>query len=332
MACWSRPNRVAARPGAAPRHIDFHPTKALAYVINELDSTITTYRQDRRSGALTPLQTIPSTPADFTGYSTGAEIAVDRAGRNVYVTNRGHDSVGVFAIDPAKGTLAPRQWVPTQGRTPRFFTFDPASASSMSPTRTADSIVGYRVGRDGQIVADTHPGQGRQPGLHRFRWRRESTLASSAATMITFDMPSAIARGRGIHEGASTLRVIALFEICPTPSWRGSRTLHRIYEPAAQIADTNALGVFDVAVSATLDLGYERGDQLYRNMAKIVAGAIAIGLTIAATLLVHGGATTIRQLVIAVLVGLVATPLAPVAKDMASALQTAVKAIGAVRR
>jgi hypothetical protein len=92
---------------------------------NELDSTITTYRQDRRSGALTPLQTIPVTPSEFTGYSTGAEISVDRAGRNVYVSNRGHDSIGVFGIDRSKGTLSPRQWVPTHGRTPRFFAFDP---------------------------------------------------------------------------------------------------------------------------------------------------------------------------------------------------------------
>ena len=60
-------SRVAARPGAGPRHIDFHPRKPLAYVINELDSTITTYRQDTATGALTPLQTVPSTPSDFTG-------------------------------------------------------------------------------------------------------------------------------------------------------------------------------------------------------------------------------------------------------------------------
>jgi 6-phosphogluconolactonase len=145
-------SRVTARPGAAPRHIDFHPTKALAYVTNELDSTLTTYRQDRRSGALTPLQTIPSTPAEFTGYSTGAEIAVDRAGRNLYVTNRGHDSVGVFAIDPAKGTLAPRQWVPTHGRTPRFFTFDPAQRFLYVANQDGRSIVGYRVGRDGRLA------------------------------------------------------------------------------------------------------------------------------------------------------------------------------------
>jgi 6-phosphogluconolactonase (cycloisomerase 2 family) len=144
--------RVTARPGAAPRHIDFHPRKALAYVTNELDSTLTTYRQDRESGALTPLQTIPSTPADFTGYSTGAEIWVDRAGRNVYVSNRGHDSIGVFGIDPARGTLSPRQWVPTRGSTPRFFAFGPDQRFLYVANQDGQSIVGYRVGRDGRLT------------------------------------------------------------------------------------------------------------------------------------------------------------------------------------
>jgi 6-phosphogluconolactonase (cycloisomerase 2 family) len=144
--------RVTARPGAAPRHIDFHPRRSLAYVINELDSTLTTYRQDRTSGALAPVQTIPSTPSEFTGYNTGAEIRVDRAGRNVYVSNRGHDSIGVFAIDRAKGTLAPRQWVPTHGRTPRFFAFDPAERFLYVANQDGRSIVGYRVGRDGRLA------------------------------------------------------------------------------------------------------------------------------------------------------------------------------------
>ena len=144
---------VTARPGAAPRHIDFHPTRALAYVINELDSTITTYRHDHRTGALSPLQSVPSTPSDFTGYSTGAEIAVDRAGRNVYVSNRGHDSIGVFTIDPAKGTLAPKQWVPTKGSVPRFFAFDPAQRFLYVANQGGDSIVTYRVGRDGRLTS-----------------------------------------------------------------------------------------------------------------------------------------------------------------------------------
>ena len=144
-------SEVAARPGAGPRHIDFHPRRALAYVINELDSTITTYSQDRASGKLTPLQVVPSTPAEFTGYSTGAEIAVDRAGRNVYVSNRGHDSIGVFAIDPAKGTLAPRQWVPTKGSVPRFFAFGPDEKFLYVANQGGHSIVTYKVARDGKL-------------------------------------------------------------------------------------------------------------------------------------------------------------------------------------
>ncbi len=141
--------RVTSRPGAGPRHIDFHPTRALAYVINELDSTITTYR---KSGAkLTPIQTVPSCPDSFTGYSTGAEIAVDRAGRNVYVTNRGHDSVGVFAIDKARGTLSPRQWVPTKGTVPRFFAFDPDERFLYVANQGSDTIFAYRRSADGKL-------------------------------------------------------------------------------------------------------------------------------------------------------------------------------------
>jgi len=144
-------SRVAARPGAGPRHIDFHPRRALAYVLNELDSTVTTYRRDRRTGKLTPFHVVRATPADFTGYSTGAEIAVDRAGRNVYVTNRGHDSVGVFAIDRASGALTPKQWVPTKGSVPRFFCFDPAERFLYVANQGGHSIVAYRVGRDGKL-------------------------------------------------------------------------------------------------------------------------------------------------------------------------------------
>ena len=148
---WSTSTRSPPGPAPAPRHIDFHPAARVAYVINELDSTVTTYRQDRKSGKLTPMQSCASTPPDFTGYSTGAEISVDRAGRNVYVSNRGHDSIGVFAIDPAKGTLTPRQWVPTKGGVPRFFCFDPAQRFLYVANQGGHSIVGYRVERDGKL-------------------------------------------------------------------------------------------------------------------------------------------------------------------------------------
>ena len=145
-------SRVTSRPGAGPRHIDFHPQKPFAYVANELDSTITTYRQDAGTGALTPLQTVPSTPADFTGYSTGAEIRVDAAGRNVYVSNRGHDSIGLFGIDATRGTLTPRQWVPTKGGVPRFFAFDPAERFLYIANQGGDSIIAYKVGPNGLLA------------------------------------------------------------------------------------------------------------------------------------------------------------------------------------
>jgi len=145
-------SRVTARPGSGPRHIDFHPRKPFAYVINELDSTITSYRQDVSTGALTPFQTLPATPLDFTGYSTGAEIFVNRAGRNVYVSNRGHDSIGVFGIDPARGTLTPRQWVPTRGSVPRFFAFDPVERFLYVANQGGDSIITCKVGRNGLLA------------------------------------------------------------------------------------------------------------------------------------------------------------------------------------
>jgi 6-phosphogluconolactonase (cycloisomerase 2 family) len=141
----------AARPCAGPRHLDFHPTKPLVYVLNELDSTITTYRQERSNGRLTPLQVVRATPADFTGYSTTAEIAVDRKGRNLYISNRGHDSIGVFGIDPTTGVLTPRQWVPTKGDVPRFFALSPDQRFLYVANQGGNTIVTYRVERDGRL-------------------------------------------------------------------------------------------------------------------------------------------------------------------------------------
>ncbi len=134
-----------AREGAGPRHVDFHPTKPLAYVINELDSTITTYSYDENSGALAPLQVVPTMPTSFTGDSTGAEIAVTKSGRFVLGSNRGHDSVVTMAIDPSSGLLTPVSWAPTQGKGPRFFAIDPSGINLYAANENSDSIVGFRI-------------------------------------------------------------------------------------------------------------------------------------------------------------------------------------------
>jgi 6-phosphogluconolactonase len=139
------PPWVTARPGAAPRHADFHPTAPYAYVNNELDSTVTTYRFDSERVGLDPLQTISTLPADFTAKNTTAEIAVAPSGRFVYVSNRGHDSVAIFAVDAATGLLTPAGWAPAQGKTPRFFALDPTGTSLYVANQNSDTIVAFRV-------------------------------------------------------------------------------------------------------------------------------------------------------------------------------------------
>jgi 6-phosphogluconolactonase (cycloisomerase 2 family) len=141
------PADVTARAGAAPRHVDFHPTRPFAYVINELDSTITTYAFDPEKGVLKPLQVHTTLPSSFTGNNTGAEIAVARSGRFVYGSNRGHDSIAIFSIDQASGLLTSIGWEPTQGQTPRFFALDPSGEYLYAANQTSDTVVIFGVDR-----------------------------------------------------------------------------------------------------------------------------------------------------------------------------------------
>src|SRR5204862_6230048 len=129
------------RAGAAPRHVAFHPRQPSAYVINELDSTITTYHFDPGKGVLEPLQIRPTTPPTYTGNNSGAEIAVASSGRFVYGSNRGHDSIAIFSIDAQTGLLTAVWWEPTQGRTPRFFGLDPTGTHFYAANQNSDTVV-----------------------------------------------------------------------------------------------------------------------------------------------------------------------------------------------
>src|SRR4029077_18668836 len=110
-----------APPGSGPRHLAFSPDQHFAYVVNELNTTISAYAYDQRAGTLHLLHTISTVPPGFTGPNTGAEVQVGPNGKFVYVSNRGHDSIGVFAVDSKNGMLSPVQDVSTQGKTPRNF-------------------------------------------------------------------------------------------------------------------------------------------------------------------------------------------------------------------
>ena len=139
------PPSVDARAGAGPRHVDFHPTQPFAYVINELDSTITAYRFAPDKGVLAPMQVIPTLPSTYTGNNTGAEIRVAPSGRFVYGSNRGHDSIAIFAVDRRTGMLNVVGWESTRGRTPRFFGLDPSGTALYAANQNSDTVVSFRV-------------------------------------------------------------------------------------------------------------------------------------------------------------------------------------------
>lgn len=133
--------------GSGPRHVALRPDGRFAYVINEMACTITAFGVDQRNGGLTQLQTITTLPSGqerARGYST-AEIAVHPSGRFLYGSNRGHDSIAVFAIEPAAGTLTPVEHEPTQGSTPRGFGIEPSGAWLLVGNQRSDSVVVFRI-------------------------------------------------------------------------------------------------------------------------------------------------------------------------------------------
>ncbi len=141
------PPFTAVAPGSGPRHFAFHPNGRFAYVINEIACTVTVFRYDAERGALSEVQTIATLPAGESvraGYST-AEVRVHSSGRFLYGSNRGHNSIAVFAIDGESGKLTLIQHEPTQGKTPRNFNLDPAGRWLLVAHQNSDSVVVFRV-------------------------------------------------------------------------------------------------------------------------------------------------------------------------------------------
>ena len=140
----SEPAFIATKPGAGPRHIAFHSGGRFAYIINEIDSTIAAVDLANR-GSPRIFQTIATLPKDFSGPSTTAEIAIHPHGAFLYGSNRGHDSIAVFAIDPAAGTLSLVEHVPTGGKDPRHFAIDPSGRWLLAANQNSHNITTFRV-------------------------------------------------------------------------------------------------------------------------------------------------------------------------------------------
>lgn len=138
---------VTTRETAGPRHLSFHPKAPFAYVVNELDSTVTVYRVTPATGALAPFQIVSALPESFTGNSRASELQIDTEGQFLYASNRGYDSLAVFRIDPASGRLQFIEAEPTQGKTPRFMTLSPDGRFMFALNEDSDSIVTLAVDR-----------------------------------------------------------------------------------------------------------------------------------------------------------------------------------------
>jgi 6-phosphogluconolactonase len=132
-------------PGAGPRHFVLHPSGKFAFVVAEMQSTVTALSVDLKAGTLQRLQTLSTLPKDFKGENDDAEVHVHPNGKFLYTSNRGHDSIAVFAIDPAKGTLAPIADVPTQGKIPRSFEIDPTGKFLFAENEKSNNIVIFRI-------------------------------------------------------------------------------------------------------------------------------------------------------------------------------------------
>ncbi len=134
-----------ADPGAGPRHFAFHSNGKFAYVVNEMQSTVSVFSYDGAGGVLRRLQTISTFPKEFSAHNDDAEIEVHPSGKFLYASNRGHDSIAVFAIDASKGTLTLIEYASTKGKTPRSFEIAPGGSLLFEANEKSDNIVVFRI-------------------------------------------------------------------------------------------------------------------------------------------------------------------------------------------
>lgn len=141
------PSFASVPTGAGPRHFTFHPRGRFAYVINELDCTLTAFQYDKKRGALSPIETVSTLPpgqALESNYST-AEVVVHPSGKFLYGSNRGHDSMAVFTINQKTGKLQLIQTESTGGSIPRNFNIDPSGQYLLAANQNSDNVVVFRI-------------------------------------------------------------------------------------------------------------------------------------------------------------------------------------------
>ena len=139
---------LKTEPGIAPRHSSFHPRLPYVFIVNERQSSLSSYQYDAKTADIRLVQTMPTIPADYTMNNSPADVHVHPNGRYVYSSNRGHNSLAMFRIDEASGRMTLVDIVPTQGATPRGFNFDPSGRFLFAANQGTGNIVTFAVDGD----------------------------------------------------------------------------------------------------------------------------------------------------------------------------------------
>ncbi len=150
------PHITKTKAGAGPRHLVFNSKGTLLYVINELQSSVTTYAYDAANGGLRELNTMSTLPHGFSGPSAAAEIVLHPSGKFLYASNRGPDSIAVFSV-AAGGLLTHAEFVPVKGKTPRNFAIDPTGSWLLVGDQESDKVVVFRINKKTGRLTATGP-------------------------------------------------------------------------------------------------------------------------------------------------------------------------------
>jgi len=143
----NNPPFATVAPGSGPRHLTVSPDGKFVYVINEMALTVTGFTFDASTAALHDVQTISTLPAGYaaTPRDSGGEIALSANGKFLYTSNRGHDSITLFSVEPKSGALAFAQNVSTEGKVPRHFAIDPTGHWLLAENQNSDSVVVFAI-------------------------------------------------------------------------------------------------------------------------------------------------------------------------------------------
>jgi 6-phosphogluconolactonase len=145
----ARVSEAAVAPGAGPRHIAFDLGGKRLYVVNELNATVTSFSYDAATGQIgKELQTVSTEPAGYNGPHSTAEIVVHPSGKFLYASNRGHNSIVCYRIDPSTGLLSVIGFAAQGVNFPRNFAIDPSGKWLYVANQKGDTILQFEINPD----------------------------------------------------------------------------------------------------------------------------------------------------------------------------------------